>query len=128
VRILLSGLNQEQIANFNSNRQLWLLRSLYGYKGHVLEEKNNVVTLDGKGFRNMMENATEPINQDKVIHMSAEEERRLRSNGNSEHLIKALKRAGELGILDPNGHQNSPVVQRINRNINQILGYKAYGI
>ncbi|QPA31635.1 hypothetical protein [Thermaerobacillus caldiproteolyticus] len=125
---MLSGLNQEQIANFNSNCQLWMLRSLYGYKGHVLEEKNNIVTLDGKDFRNMMENATEPINPDNVIHMSAEEERRLRSNGNSELLIQALKRAGELGILDPNGHQKSPVVQRINRNINQSLGYKAYGL
>ncbi|QSB47725.1 hypothetical protein [Parageobacillus toebii] len=60
--------------------------------------------------------------------MSVEEERRLRNNGNSELLIQALKRAGELGILDPNGHQKSPVVQRINRNINQILGYKAYGL
>jgi hypothetical protein len=125
---MLSGLNQEQIANFNSNRQLWMLRSLYGYKGHVLEEKDNLVILDGKGFRDMMENATEPINPDNVIHMSAEEERRLRSNGNSELLIQALKRAGELGILDPNGHQKSPVVQRINRNINQSLGYKAYGL
>jgi hypothetical protein len=123
---MLSGLNREQIANFNSNRQLWLLRSLYGYKGHVLEEKNNVVTLDGKGFRNMMEYATEPINPDNVIHMSAEEERQLRSNGNSELLIQALKRAGELGLLDPNGHQKSPVVQRINRKITQSLGYKAY--
>jgi hypothetical protein len=128
VRIMLSGLNQEQIANFNSNRQLWLLRSLYGYKGHVLEEKNNLVILDGKGFRDMMENATETINPDNVIHMSAEEERWLRSNGNSELLIQALKRAGELGILDSNGHQKSPVVQRINRNINQSLGYKAYGL
>ena len=110
---MLSGLNQEQMANFNSNRQLWMLRSLYGYKGHVLEEKNNVVILDGKGFRNMMENATEPINPDNVIHMSVEEERQLRSNGNSELLIQALKRAGKLGILDPNGHQKSPVVQRL---------------
>lgn len=46
---MLSGLNQEQMANFNSNRQLWMLRSLYGYKGHVLEEKDNLIILDGKG-------------------------------------------------------------------------------
>ncbi|MEK4951389.1 hypothetical protein NST12_13810 [Bacillus sp. FSL W8-1127] len=120
---MFSRLNQEQIANFHSNCQLLLLRSLYGYKGHVIEEKNNWVMLDGKGFRDMMENATGPIHTENVIHMSAEEERRLRSNGNSELLIQALKRAGELGILDPNGHQKSPVVQRIN----QSLGYKAYG-
>ncbi len=33
---MFSRLNQEQIANFHSNCQLLLLRSLYGYKGHVI--------------------------------------------------------------------------------------------
>lgn len=36
---MLSGLNQEQIANFNASCQLIMLRSLYGYKGNMEEEK-----------------------------------------------------------------------------------------
>ena len=125
---MLSGLNQEQIANFNASRQFIMLRSLYGYKGNVKEEKNGIVTLDGAGFRNMMKNAKEPVNPDKVIHMSVEQERQLRRNGTSEFFIQTLKRAGELGILDSYGQQNSPVVQRINQHINQRVGYKAYGL
>lgn len=74
----------------------------------------------------MMENAKEPVNPDNVIHMSDVEERRLRNSGNSELLIQALKRAGELGVLDSNGHQNSPVIQRVTQHMNQRLGYIIY--
>ena len=123
---MLSGLSQEQTANFNASRQLIMLQSLYGYKGNVIEEKNRKVTLDVAAFRNMMENAKEPVNPDKVTHMSVEQERQLRRNGNDEFLIQTLKRAGELGILDSYGQQNSPVVQRINQHINQRLGYITY--
>lgn len=123
---MLSGLSQEQRANFNASQQYIILNSLYGYKGNVKEEKNGKVTLDIAGFRNMMENSKEPVNPDKVMHMSVEQERQLRRNGNDEFLIQTLKRAGELGILDSYGQQNSPVVQRINQHINQRVGYKAY--
>jgi len=74
----------------------------------------------------MMENAKEPVNPDKVKHMSVEQECQLRGSGNSEFLIQTLKRAGELGILDSFEQQNSRVVQRIIQHLNQIVGYKAY--
>jgi len=120
------GLDQEGMDNFKASRQLFLLRSLYGYKGHMTETKDGLYSCDIKGFRDMMENSEQPIDSRNSGKMSIERERQLRSQGNSVFLIETLKRAGELGILDRDGHQNSSVVQRLNERLKQQSGVRAY--
>jgi len=117
------GLNQEGQANFNASRQLILLSSLYGYKGQRTEIKEGLYSVNVKGFRDMME-SNEPINPE--LKMSVEEERRLLSQGNSKFLIDTLKRAGELGLLARDGHQNSRVVQHVRDRLKQQSGLKTY--
>ena len=116
------GLNQEQQANFNASRQYMLLSSLYGYKGHRIEIKDGLYSVDAKGFRDMME-SNQPINPERSFKMSLEEERRLLSQGNSKFLIDTLKKAGELGLLEREG---SRVVQQLNGRLKQQFGLNLY--
>ena len=97
--------NEERMKEMDSIRnnmsmQLFTLRGAYGYMGFTEKVGENLYTVDSQGFKETLENSTEPLDASKVSTLSANQLSVLKQSRSASWMIPLLSKMGSLGMMD----------------------------
>lgn len=99
------------------DQDLFLIRGIYGYKGFSEKVGENLYRSDTKGFWEAIDNATNPIDADKVSRLSSGQIKMLSFTSDGNALIPLLNRMGELGMMDfRQGMIKPEIIARVQKN------------
>lgn len=84
----------------NMSMQLFMLRGAYGYMGFTEQVGKNLYKVDSKGFKEALENSTEPLDASKVSTLSANQLSVLKQSPSASWMIPLLSKMGSLGMMD----------------------------
>lgn len=84
----------------NMSMQLFMLRGAYGYMGFTEKVEGNLYKVDSQGFKDVLENSTEPVDANKVSTLSANQLSVLKQSQTADWMIPLLSKMGNLGMID----------------------------
>jgi len=107
-------MTQLNSVNLAWSKKLFILRGAYGYNGFTEKISDNLYKVDSKSFRDAIENATEPLDPNKVSSLSANQLHVLKQSPSANWMIPLLTRMGSLGMIDlREGLYNKDLIERL---------------